>query len=263
MEILLEGGEQLERELAPEPVVAPAAGSLLLHGVLAAVLVFYGVIGGLFHRQIWGNPGQGGAMQVNLVSSPLPLPNDQPVNQNVLSTETPSHAPAPPAPKATQKIDEKAIPILGRPQKPQKETVHRTPPHQPTPTRPNVVPYGEQAGSWMQRSIPQTGTNGPTTVNNGNFGTMFPWYVQQINDRMAQNWYKSSVDSSTPRGSRVYLTFTINRDGSVANGRIAQTSGSPTLDTTCMQALQRVGAFPPLPSAYNQSTLMVSYYCEY
>ena len=38
-------------------------------------------------------------MQVSLVSNAIPLPDNQPVNQNVLATETPSQALAPPAPK--------------------------------------------------------------------------------------------------------------------------------------------------------------------
>ena len=94
MNDLLEGSEKLERELTPEPMAAPAVGSLLLHGGLAAVLLVYGILGGLLHHNFWGNPGVGGAIQVNLVSSALPLPNNQPVNQNVLATEKPSAAPA-------------------------------------------------------------------------------------------------------------------------------------------------------------------------
>ena len=39
MNTLLEGGEQLERELTPEPVVGPAVGSFVLHGALAGGLV--------------------------------------------------------------------------------------------------------------------------------------------------------------------------------------------------------------------------------
>ncbi|MGA3082964.1 MAG: hypothetical protein ABSD44_16550, partial [Terracidiphilus sp.] len=82
MDSLLEGpsqfGVQLERQLPPEPMIAPAAGSLLLHGALAGCLLAWGVLGGLFHHNVWGNEGIGGAIQVNLVTSALPLPSDQP-----------------------------------------------------------------------------------------------------------------------------------------------------------------------------------------
>ena len=74
MNSVLEGGEHLERELTPEPMAGPATGSLVLHVVLVACLAFYGWALGLFHHNLWGDAGAGGAMQVNLVSSALPLP---------------------------------------------------------------------------------------------------------------------------------------------------------------------------------------------
>jgi len=54
MDTLIEGGEQLELELTPEPIALPALGSLLLHGALAGALLAYGILGGLFHHDLWG-----------------------------------------------------------------------------------------------------------------------------------------------------------------------------------------------------------------
>ena len=263
MERLLEGDEQLDRELTPERAFAPAMGSVLLHAGFLAAAALYILIAGLFHPNIWGSPGSGGVIHANLVNSPLPLPTHDQPNQNVLSTLTPSKAPALPNQKTQRMEDLKAIPIPGKKVKPKKETVRKTPPHQPTPERQNVARYGEQSGSLMQRSIQQQGFNGPTAIENGNFGQMYPWYVQQLNNRMSQNWYRSEVNPATPKGSRVYLTFTIQRNGTASNEQIAQSSGSTTLDYSCLHAVQRVQAFPPLPQGYNQSTLRVSYYCEY
>ena len=79
MDSLLEGSEQLERELAPEPMVAPAAGSLLLHTALFGSVLAYGLLAGLLHHNVWGKEGIGGAIQVNLTNA-LPLPSDQPRN---------------------------------------------------------------------------------------------------------------------------------------------------------------------------------------
>ncbi|HUX28770.1 MAG TPA: TonB family protein [Terracidiphilus sp.] len=261
---VLEGSEQLERELTPEPVVAPAMGAIAIHLALVAAIVLYGILGGFFHHMIWGNQGSGGAIQVNLVSSALPLPSDQPPNQNVLSTETPSQAPAPPEPKAKQAVDETAIPIAGKQVKPKKETAHKTAQHEP-PTKPdNRARYGEQSGSSMPRAAQtQSASIGPTTINAGDFGSRFGWYVEQINNKMAANWNKREVDPSTPKGGRVYLVFTIRRDGSPTGVQLDRSSGSPTLDLSCERGVQRVDTFGPLPSAYNSNTLKVSYYCEY
>jgi periplasmic protein TonB len=264
MNSVLERTEQLERELTPEPVAGPAAGALLLHGLLLAAMVSYGLVSGLFKHNLWGNQGSGGSMQVNLVSSAIPLPNNQPMNKNVLTTETPSPAPAPPSPKEQHQVDETAIPILGKQVKPKKQTTPKTQQHQPPPRQQNLAQYGELNGTNIPRATqPQLSSNGPTTVGDNNFASRFGWYVNQINVKMSAAWNKYEVDQRTPRGSRVYIVFTINRDGSPSRIQLDHSSGSPTLDTSCLRAAQRVDTFGALPSAYNQSTLMVSYYCEY
>ena len=263
MSSAVERADHLERELTPEPLVGPAMGSLVLHGSLVGALLFYGVIGGLLHSNVWGNKGAGGAMQVNLVSDALPLPNNQPVNKNVLTTEKPSQAPAPPAPKTEKVVDEKAIPILGKPEKPKEQTEQKTQTHQPVP-QDNHAQYGEQTGSIIPRNTqPQTASNGPTAVGDADFASMFGWYVDQINRKMGTTWNRTETDPRTPKGSRVFLVFTVHRDGSPTDARLDRSSGSPTLDRSCLRAVQRVDSFGQLPAGYRQNTLMVSYYCEY
>ncbi len=263
MDSLLEGGEQLEQELAPEPIAAPAAGSLLLHAALAAVLLTWGILSGLFHHNLWGGPANGGAIQVTLTAA-LPLPSDQPPNQNVLSTETPSQAPAEPTPKTHQAEDETAIPIAGKPKKTQPRIERRTPQHEPPPKPDNRARYGEQAGSSMPRAIQQQiGSNDQTAVNNGDFGTRFGWYVDGITRKMSANWYRQEVDPRTPAGDRCYIVFVIHRDGGVSNIQLYRSSGSSTLDNSCLRAAQRVDTFGALPADYNGSTVNVLHYCQY
>lgn len=259
MGTLAQHGNELEQELTPEPVFKPAAYSFLLHGGLAAAIVLYGVLGGFFHSRIWGSQGSGGAIEVNLVNSVIPLPAVHAPNENVLATDTPSEAPAEQS-KAQHAVDETAIPIVGHHHKPQPVTTPRN--QQPPPAPTNRAQYGEQAGSSMPQAV-NSGPPGPTVVGDGDFGSRFPWYVNQINAKMATSWYKLEVDPSTPRGSRVYLTFTIRRDGSPTDIQIDRSSGSITLDQSCLRGAQRVDTFGPLPQGYHQSTLRVSYYCEY
>ncbi len=260
MNSVLEGGEHLERELTPEPIAGPAAGALVLHVALAACLAYYGWALGLFHHNLWGGPGGGGAMQVSLVSSALPLPVDE-LNQNVLATEKPSEAPAAPSPKQQQRVDQTAIPILGKQEKPKQQNTPKAQQHQPQPHQ-NVAQYGEQKGSLMPHQV-QTGSNGPTTVGDNGFASLYPWYVDQINRKMGSAWNRFEVDPRTPKGARVYLIFTVHRDGTVSDMQLDRSSGSPTLDTSCERGVQRVDTFGNLPPAYNQSTLKVGYYCEY
>jgi protein TonB len=263
MSEFFEGAEQLEQELTPDPVAAPAMGSVVLHAGLAASIVLYGIMGGFFHHNLWGTPGLGGAIQVHLVRNAIPLPSPVPQNQNVLATQTPSPAPAPPAPKAKQAEDENAIPIQGKQAKPQKEAVQKTPPRQQTPVDQHKAQYGEQEGSSMPHAMDQSSSSGPTTVNSGDFGSRFGWYVDGISRKMSTNWFKALVDQNTPRGAKAYIEFKINRDGSVSDVKLDRSSGSSTLDNSCLAAAQRSDNFGNLPQGYNQSTLLVSYYCEY
>jgi protein TonB len=257
---ILDIGDHLERELTAEPIAGPAAGALGLHLALGALLLGYAWMLGLFHHNFWGSPGAGGAMQVNLVTSALPLPADE-VNQNVLATETPSKAPAPPSPKEKQRADETAIPIVGKKLKPQQQNTPKTQQHQPTP-RQNQAQYGEQSGSLMPHQM-QPGSVGQTTVGDSNFASMYPWYVQGINNAVGSKWNKYEVNPATPKGARAYIVFTVHRDGSVGDVKTDQASGSPTLDNSCLRAAQRVDTLGALPPQYNQSTLKVSFYCEY
>ena len=256
---ILGNSNHLERDLVPEPIAGPAVGAVGLHLAVAAFLIAYGWMLGLFHHNVWGNPGAGGAMEVTMTSS-IPLPSTQ-QNQNVLATETPSQAPAQLSPKEQHRMDETAIPIPGKHAKTQKRNMTKTQQHQPQP-RQNVAQYGEQAGSVMPHYM-QPGTIGQTTVGDNSFASLYGWYVDQINRKMSQSWNKFDVDPRTPKGARVYLIFTIHRDGSVSNLRLDQSSGSPTLDRSCERGLQRVDTFGNLPSSYRQNSLNVGYYCEY
>jgi protein TonB len=264
MDSVLDGGGQLEREMKPDPLGVPVTGSIVLHLLVLVGVPLYMYFSGFLHHN-WGNPGPGSAIQVSLDSAALPLPSDQPKNDNVLPTDKPSPAPAPPEPKAKQAEDEKAIPILGKPKtvdkpKPQPKTV---PKQQPKPD--NRVQYGEQAGQKLSRStFAQTAAaDQPVSVSNGDFGSRFPWYVDGIKRKVSQNWNRYQVDQGTPKGSSVQVYFKVNRQGVPSNFKIATSSGSPTLDRSCLLATQRVDTFGDLPAQSNDQSLNVTYDCTY
>jgi protein TonB len=261
---MLEHDEHLERALAGEPVAAPMTGSVLLHLGLAGLVVAYSIAGGFIHSNLWGGATAGGAMRVELVSNALPLPADEPPNQNVLTTDKPSPAPAPPAPKTVAKVDQDAIAIksLQQQKKPEPEARVQQKFQQPVPQ--NRAQYGEQAGNNIPKAITgQTVTNGPVTVSTGDFGTRFAWYVDVIRRKVDQNWYRPEVDPRTPKGAKVTIYFKIDRRGGISGWRVARSSGSPTLDSSCLRATQRVDAFPTLPAEANDAWLDVTYDCTY
>ncbi len=269
------------RHLEPDPLAKPALGSLLLHAGIFGSLALLAVLH--IHGNAWGNHSDTqGAIQATMVSSApaIPLPRDEQPAKDVLATETPSPAPAPPAPKAPAAQPQESIPIpVKEPVKPKLEPkrqveqpktakvpvqhVPLVPASQLKQDRPrNRANYGEAAPAAVPRSMAQATPAAQVNVQGGNFGAMFPWYVDLIKRRTAQNWYTQEVDPGTHAGARVYLTFNVNRSGSPSNVRVQQSSGSPTLDSSCVRAVQRVDSYGPLPSGYGGSNLLVQYYCE-
>lgn len=255
---------QLERE----SFGAPIAGSLLLHVLVIIAVTVFAHVAGRIHGSSWGSDQAPGAIQATLVSSAptIPLPQVAPPTPNVLATEQPSPAPAPPQPKAVPIPQPDAIPIpVKQPEKkaPEKKQAQPSPKHaQPQPLQ-NRAHFGEAPATQIPHSLAgNPGQSNPVNVTGGDFGSRFPWYVDVIKRKTEQNWLRQEVSPTTPAGARVYLYFIISRDGSPSQIRIAQSSGSPTLDSSCLRAVQRVDTYGPLPPGYNGNTLSVSYYCE-
>ena len=273
-----------EIQFDQDPFRKPALGSLFLHAAIFGSLLLYAMIVAHIHGNAWGNRSDTqGAIQATMVSSApaIPLPRDEPPSKEVLATETPSPAPAPPAPRESRAEAQDSIPIpVKQPDKTKLEAKKQAeqpkplkmpvqhvplvpPPLHPDQVRPtNRANYGESAPAAVPRSMAQATPSAQVSVQGGNFGAMFPWYVDLIKRKTAQNWYKEEVDPSTREGARVYLTFTVHRDGSPSNVGVQQSSGSPTLDSSCVRAVQRTDTYGPLPSGYTGSTLLVQYYCE-
>lgn len=246
-------------------------GSVLLHlGFIAATVIGSFIVSHIHHNE-WGNQQAPGAIQATIVNSApaIPLPQDTPPTPNVLATETPSPAPAPPLPKIAPIPPPDAIPIAARKFEQRKPQPKKPTPPAPKFAQPTQQPYraryGEAPAPTLPRSLAPTqpGPQNPISVTGGSNGFNYPYYVSIIQRKVAQSWYKQEVDPHTRSGSDARVTFTIARDGTPGNIRIAQSSGSPTLDSSALRAVQRVENFSPLPSGYSQSSVSVEYTFTY
>lgn len=254
----------------------PVLGSAILHVAVAGALVAFVFISGRT-GDLWGNTTPGGAISATLVSAApaLPLPQDHPPTENVLTTETPSPAPAPPQPKAKQVVEDDAIPVATKQDKtktaPQKSNEKTTAPPKPTPPgkqqppkQENRAQYGEGAPTHMARSTPgSTGANGNPVAAAGDFGSRFGWYVAIIQRKVRDSWYTPEIDPQTQDGKEAIVTFVLSRDGSPSNVKIATSSGSSSLDSSAVRAVQRVDTFGPLPPGYTGNSLTVAYTFTY
>ncbi len=254
-----------------EPFGGPAAGSVLLHvGFVGAVALLL-FVNTHFKSNEWGVNGPQGAIQANLVNSApsIPLPQLTPPTPNVLATQEPSPAPAPPSKETIPITPPDAIPIATR--KPKLRPVEKpkptSPQHAQPTTQQNRATYGEAAATNMAHAMnnAQQRTNAPVQVQGGDFAARFPWYVDKITRMVSQNWYRYQIDTSTRFGTQVSVVFTIERDGSVSftSIQIPQPSSSPTLNKTAREAVQRVGNFGPLPEQYTGKNVSVEYTFSY
>jgi protein TonB len=253
----------------PDGIRSPFAKSTLMHVLLFAGMIGYGYVHNLLHGSEWGsNSTQEGTIHATLVSTAaLPLPDVHPVTDNVLATESPSQAPE----LAEQQIEPlplpEAIPIPEKqtPAKPKAKPVAPPPPPHPVPVKPqNKATFGEAAPPNIPRSNANTSAaNSPVAVTGGDFGSRFGWYVDVIKRKVAQNWYLPEVEPSTPAGATVFVQFAVARDGTPGNISLATPSSSPSLNSSCLRAVQRVDTFGPLPAGYNESSLNVLYHCTY
>ncbi|HEX3985733.1 MAG TPA: TonB family protein [Acidobacteriaceae bacterium] len=254
-------------QVEPEPFGPPAAGSVVLHVGLVGLMALLMWVNGRFHGTEWGNNAPPGAIQANLVSSApsIPLPQVAPPTPNVLATQLPSPSPAPPT-KATIPVQEPdAIPLAERkPKLKAAEKPHEESPKHAQPTnQQNRANYGEAAPSQLAHAMNQGRNNSPVAVTGGDFASRFPWYVDLITRKVSESWYTQEIDSHTPYGSQVSVTFTIARDGTVSNIHLVQASNSPTLNGSATRAVQRVQTFGPLPSQYTGSSVSVEYTFTY
>jgi protein TonB len=223
-----------------------------LHGLIAAAVVASAL---LFHHRTsnWGeNASNAGAIQATMVSSiPLP-PTQRTLDTGVLTSEAPSPAPVtakektapPPSP------NEIAIPEKIKPPKVADKPTPAPPKHvQPVTPPPTKAVTGETAGIRIAQSTLEL-KNGTSSVSiqDRSFGERYAYYVNIVNNKVSQNWYKSEADPIASMDKSATILFDIDRDGVPSNIRVETRSGSPSLDLSAQRAVQRVDGFGPLPS---------------
>jgi protein TonB len=85
----------------------------------------------------------------------------------------------------------------------------------------------------------------------GDFASRYAWYIESVRRRISQNWLQASIDPAVRAAHTAHavVTFTINRDGSVRNIQMAQSSGNLSMDNSARRALEGI-QFGPLPNDF-------------
>jgi hypothetical protein len=96
-----------------------------------------------------------------------------------------------------------------------------------------------------------------------NLGAQLSRYIETAKNQVAQKWSSSEVVPGTPAGATVYIQFAIQRRGNHQVPTMETSSGYPSLDASCLRAVDRIRTFDHLPRPYSGDSLTVLYHCTY
>jgi protein TonB len=129
----------------------------------------------------------------------------------------------------------------------------------------NAVDYGKNGPPNIPTSYAPTpgGGTGPVSVKGqggGDFASRYAWYIEGVKRVVGQNWLQTTIDPAVraARQAHAVMTFRINRDGSISNVQMAQTSGNLSMDNSARRALDGI-RFGPLPNDYSGSSVDVTF----
>jgi len=228
--------------------------SIIMHGSLALVIAVSAFI--QFRQTRWGGIGGdlGGTKVTLAPAAGIHMPRESVVTESKAVDPTKGlHKEDPPKPPEP-KTDATKIPKFEK-EKPLPPSRKSRTLENKTPVHDNDVPYGKEGNPDLPTGYSQTpggGSSGVTVQGAGSadFAARYGWYIAAAKRRVAPNWNLLFLDPSV-RNSRTLhcvISFTIMRDGTLKNIRVAESSGNSSWDTSGLRAIQSSIPFPPLPN---------------
>jgi hypothetical protein len=116
-----------------------------------------------------------------------------------------------------------------------------------------------------QTKIPSTEATitPPRSARGENPASQLTGYIEAVKNSVAQKWNLSEVAAGTPAGATVYIQFAVGRRGNHEVPTVETTSGSSSLDASCLRAINRAQNFGHFPRSYTGDRLTVLYHCTY
>ena len=243
----------------------PLMVSMALHASLIATVAAMSLIEGP-SPQRWGEQhAPGGVVGVNPVAS-IPLPvREGPVNP--VANDTESQVPPPPAQaKPRERVREaspNAITLKGKkePRRPS-EVVASNQKFRPNPKEPPNQLYAPQGQALVTPMIGVQGSGGVGVGTGSPLGDRFGAYAAILQRLISQRWNTNDVDSRLRTAPPVKVHFTILRDGTLQDIKIAESSGNGVLDMSAQRAVADTGRVPPLPPGYDKDSARIEFWFE-
>jgi TonB family protein len=238
--------------------------SIVLHAVLTTAVLS----ASFFERRgnAWGGVGGApGGTKVNLVSSAgIPMPKEPIVTESKAVDPTKGlykeEPPKPPEPKTDATKIPKFTKEKQLPPSPKSRTFEsKTPPPE------NAVPYGKGGNPDLPTGYSETpggGSSGVSIQGQGgaDFASRYGWYIEAVKNRIYGNWQQWTIDAAA-RASRTMhcaITFTINRDGSLKDVHLSESSGNSSYDNSALRAVLSSNPVTKLPGDYSGSYVVAT-----
>src|SRR5579885_1059117 len=241
--------------------------SIIFHCLLALSALVYTIWGGRMGKG-WGQSlNSGSAVHVNAVASlpGVPLPQPRITTPNTVAVQNPGLFQNEPVPKPPPDLMAQKIPKFKEAVKIPEKKMLANPRIQKEKIQPppNAIPYGQGGRPTMSYSSVTTSA-GDVAIGIGqeDFGERYGWYVQAVRNRISSNWLLSTISPNILNAPRVYVDFDINRDGSITNARITQSSGIPEVDRSALRAVLASSPLAPLPADYSGNKVSVEFYFD-
>lgn len=240
-----------------DPLAFPFVGSLLVHGAVAA-LVLFGWLWMNRTKETLGDlhPAGGPAYAVSPVSK-IPIPQRE-APENPVANDTQSTVPTQPDKQTQEKqaVPEKnAFEIAEKKKREAPKLTHQQQYTQPAPKN-QVYSHNAPAVSSPMYSAP--GGAGQVGIGpNSMLGNRLGWYAELVRQQIAQSWRTAGLDARSQNAATI-VGFTIERDGSVRNPQVVQSSGNPSIDNTALRAIYDA-KLPPLPPQITDSSIAAQF----
>ncbi len=245
----------------------PIVASIVFH-VLITLFAFVYVFWGSRMGKGWGQSvNTGSAVHVNAVASlpGVPLPQPAITTLNTVAVQNPGLYKELPTPKPPPSPDAEKIPKFKDAVKipPKKVIANPRIQKEHVPPPPNAIPFGQGGPPTMSYSSVSTASGeAGIAIGQQDFGERFGWYVQAVRNRVSGNWLLSTISPSLLNAPRVYVDFDINRDGSISNAKVTQSSGIPEVDRSALRAVLASSPLAPLPPDYSGGKVSVEFYFD-
>lgn len=249
-----------------ESLRGPLVASVIFHVALTLFAIIYAIWGGMLGKG-WGQAtNTGSSIHVNTVASlpGIPLPAPKITTPSTVAVKSPGLYKTKPLPKPPPPVEAKKIPKFKDAVKIHRKKVLANPRIQKEKLKPpsNAIPYGQGGRPTMSYSSVATSA-GEAGIHIGeSFGQQFGWYVQAVRNRVSSNWLLSTISPSIINAPRVYVDFDINRDGTISNAHVTQSSGIPEVDRSALRAVLASSPLAPLPPQYSGNKVSVEFYFD-